>query len=237
MIDHLLLGDALPVVLDNRSAEIGGCFWQMPLQTYGPMALKWAYEQLQQQTNPVMLDIGASSGCFTLLAKFIPGMFTYAFEPVPESWAILERNIAYNGLRDRAFPFKMALSNFNGYSDEFRVVFPIGGSGVSMLGGMPQIGKMYHNILVKVHTIDEICINALIAPTLIKIDVEGQELMVLQGGQKTIEKYHPVIIAECEPANTAQYDYEPDLIYRWLAERGYEIENPHGEDFLCIWKG
>jgi FkbM family methyltransferase len=51
---------------------------------------------------------------------------------------------------------------------------------------------------------------------LIKIDVEGMEVEVLQGAQRTIESCHPVILVEIIKSNS-------DLLRGWLEERGYKI--------------
>ena len=53
---------------------------------------------------------------------------------------------------------------------------------------------------------------------LIKIDVEGHELKVLQGGIKTIRQGHPVIVIEQHPSEIEDGS-SPTL--EWLMEQGY----------------
>lgn len=56
----------------------------------------------------------------------------------------------------------------------------------------------------------------LLAPDLIKIDVEGAEHRVLQGAQKTIEDSQPILIIECLNEKTK------DLL-TWLQKLGYTL--------------
>ena len=56
---------------------------------------------------------------------------------------------------------------------------------------------------------------------LIKIDVEGAELWALRGGRQTIERFHPVIHAECMPSWTTSFDYTPADLVSFLREQGY----------------
>jgi FkbM family methyltransferase len=51
---------------------------------------------------------------------------------------------------------------------------------------------------------------------LIKIDVEGMEVEVLQGAQRTIENSRPMVLVEIIKSNR-------DLLRGWLEERGYKI--------------
>ncbi len=55
----------------------------------------------------------------------------------------------------------------------------------------------------------------------VKIDVEGAELRVLEGGQRTIEEFRPAMLIEIEARHTARYQYSPDEIADWLTKRGY----------------
>jgi FkbM family methyltransferase len=61
----------------------------------------------------------------------------------------------------------------------------------------------------------------------IKIDTEGGELHVLQGGERTIKEYRPSILVEIEARHTARYDYAPADLTGWLVERGYTMYTWH----------
>ncbi|MFD9893441.1 FkbM family methyltransferase [Amycolatopsis sp. NPDC059027] len=71
----------------------------------------------------------------------------------------------------------------------------------------------------------------------LKIDVEGGELHVLQGGEQTVETFRPTMLVEIEARHTERYAYTPDDVVRWLTARGYRMyawrRGWHGVDRVC----
>lgn len=55
---------------------------------------------------------------------------------------------------------------------------------------------------------------------LIKIDVEGAELLALRGAVETIERDHPVLIVEVD-RHCQRFGYEPADLLEWIKARGY----------------
>lgn len=65
---------------------------------------------------------------------------------------------------------------------------------------------------------------------IIKIDVEGSELMVLQGAEKTIKKYKPIIQCELRDSHTRRYGYRPlDLIKFMRSFKNYTVCDFNGK--------
>lgn len=228
-----LLPDKL-VTLDDRTAQLGGGFWYEPLRVYDPNPLKFAYEQLSRVENPVLIDVGASTGVFSLLAKFIPNLVVYAFEPVPLTYEVLDENIRLNGLEERAFTYPYAVSEKIGM-DILHVVDPPEQSALSIVGGIPTNYKTFHDLPINIIDIDTFCREKGITPTLIKIDTEGHELAVLHGAHETLLAHAPTLIVEYEPINTAQYGYNPDEMEKWIAQFGYSLSRPFGPDLFCVY--
>lgn len=54
---------------------------------------------------------------------------------------------------------------------------------------------------------------------LLKVDVEGAELAVLQGAERTIATWRPFILFECEPGSAAAFATEPAALHALLAGR------------------
>jgi predicted nucleic acid-binding protein len=76
-----------------------------------------------------------------------------------------------------------------------------------------------------------------IIPSLIKIDVEGAELNVLQGSQNILEKYKPKIILEIhEDFLRKSFNIEPEVIINFLKKFNYKenlnIKNTKVEKIL-----
>jgi hypothetical protein len=64
----------------------------------------------------------------------------------------------------------------------------------------------------------------------LKLDVEGLEVFALEGAQKAIERYHPVVLVE-QKQQTARYA-EWDAAGKWLEARGYELHSRHNKDYI-----
>ena len=71
----------------------------------------------------------------------------------------------------------------------------------------------------------------------IKIDVEGYEEHVINGGINTIKKYKPIIVLECyetfSPLKPASLEYVKNK-YQFIINIGYKIEYVWNADFLFI---
>ena len=79
-------------------------------------------------------------------------------------------------------------------------------------------------VTVAVDTLDELCAcEAISRLDFVKIDVEGAELQVLEGGQRVIETHQPVMLIEIEARHAARYRCSPDDITGWLSRRGYTM--------------
>ena len=77
---------------------------------------------------------------------------------------------------------------------------------------------------VDVQTLDGLCKDAGITRLdFVKIDVEGAELHILEGGQQTIETLQPAMLIEIEARHSARYEISPDDISGWLLSRGYTM--------------
>ena len=55
---------------------------------------------------------------------------------------------------------------------------------------------------------------------LIKIDVEGHELAVLEGARETLELFHPTLLVECEARHRPDSDLRP--VFEFVRSLGYE---------------
>jgi FkbM family methyltransferase len=65
-----------------------------------------------------------------------------------------------------------------------------------------------------------------------KLDCEGFELFVLQGGERTIDKYRPVIIVEQKPGKAKQYGLGDTDAVTWLQQKGYQLRDVIAGDYI-----
>jgi FkbM family methyltransferase len=57
---------------------------------------------------------------------------------------------------------------------------------------------------------------------LLKMDVEGAEMLVLRGASETIDKHRPLILAELVDSYLARYECTFDSVCDFLKEKGYD---------------
>lgn len=219
-------------LVDDRTAKLGGSFYFEPLRSYSPTPLKWAYEQLIRYPRATLLDIGASTGCYSLLAAHHPGLEVWAFEPVPLTCQVLRSNVALNNLTGRVKTFGKAISNYEGMGI-LHSIKDMGGSGVSIVDGTPAVHKDCIDSRVNVTTIDKFCKRHKIVPTLIKIDVEGNEKAVLEGATETIERFKPFLLFEHSVENANQFGINPADNIAMIEKWGYVWSNPEQTDILA----
>jgi FkbM family methyltransferase len=169
-----------------------------------------------------VLDIGANVGHYALRMSALvgDGGRVIAFEPVPETFALLAANA-------RLFPYgNVSLINAAVSDHTGRLGMQI-----------PQFSKGLTNYYqARITTADAalkiltLPVDALSLPAvkLAKIDVEGHELPALRGMRRLIERDHPVLIVETGSDETT------DLIDSF----GYAIERlPGSSNVLCVQTG
>ena len=131
---------------------------------------RFLYPHMDQYA--VLFDIGAAVGSWTLPALTL-GAKAIAFEPDPRSIDTLYRSISLNGFNIRA-----VLLNYAVFDTDNQLI------SFDELEEVPTI------------TIDSVVEKLELFPSYIKIDVEGAESRVIQGGLKTIKEHKPKIFLE-----------------------------------------
>ena len=146
--------------------------------------------------DDIFYDIGANYGFYTLLAQeFITKGEIHAFEPNPKIFKLLRENSRLD-IYKNTFLNEMALSDKAGETEFFDREIS-GHSGSSSLVKHQHFLK-YKVIKVRTTTLDDYISNHK-PPTIMKIDVEGGESLVLKGGLELLKKYSPMIIMEFFP--------------------------------------
>ena len=166
-----------------------------------------------------VLDIGANTGIYTLLACAVnPSVRVVAFEPVPSTYARLCDNIRLNGWEMRCETRNEAVSSHVG-STLLHVPHSETPTSASLhpggFRGMP--GKL---IEVPLTTVAAACHDGG-QVDLVKIDVEGFEDQVLEGMLPLLARAKPAIIIECTP------DGPYEAIQNILGRFGYQYFHLH----------
>lgn len=177
------------------------------------------------QPNSNAIDIGCNRGSILQeILRLSPQGQHYAFEPIP----------TLNKLLKLRFPQvscpQVALSDRQGEIEFSYFTQMDGFSGILRRTDVSTTEKI--DILkVKSDTLDNI-IPADLKISLIKIDVEGAEYLVLKGAKALLMKYKPIIIFECGTGGLPLYEHTPSEVFNFLADLGFQINIL--EDFLGI---
>jgi len=202
LLFRLSPGGAGPVQIHGHSMYIAapGRYppIDMALDKYEPLTTR-LFEEIVKP-GMVVIDIGAHVGYYTLLAARQVGTNgkVYAFEPEPDNHAILLENLELNGY-DNVVATRMAVSNQEGSATLFLTALDSGRHSMYHQG-LPERGS----VSVETTTLDSF-LPAEDRPrvNLIKIDVEGAEIPVLDGmtclmencaGLKLIIEFNPPLL-------------------------------------------
>lgn len=172
-------------------------------------------------------DIGANFGLYSVLLSGENGLRElHAFEPLPRNTNQIGANIYLNGLDGRVTVHPFALSDRNGQVDLF--VDP-GSTGVSTLLESDARNRQdaYRETLqVEARPFDELFSLAGIR-ALVKMDVEGAELMAISGMRRFLADNHVIIQVETTPQTGGPVD-------ALMMESGYRALGRLGAD---AWYG
>jgi len=169
------------------------------------------------RSNDVVIDVGANIGFFTLISSILGGKYgkVYAIEAHPKTYKYLQGNIALNGI-ENVRTFNVALGNRNGV-----VRFSDGKSDDTNLVVTSDSG-----ITVPIRRLDEIEIeNGSIS--LLKIDVEGYEKFVIEGGEHVLQKVQCIYFESIE-RNFLKFGYKLDDLLSILINHGFRILEAQG---------
>jgi FkbM family methyltransferase len=155
-----------------------------------------------EYVNPgyTCMDIGANAGYFSLLFAMCVGNSgrVISFEPLPQIFDVLQRNIALNSYETRVRCECLALADTSGFKEfTYRTEALTGGG--SLLATEPAgLSTEITKARVQVMQGDEYDYqrDLLSRVNFIKVDVEGAEGLVLAGLRQTIVDSNPVILIE-----------------------------------------
>jgi len=191
-------------------------------------------KQAAPERQMIMLDIGANIGIHSVALSAEIGATgrIYAFEAQRLVFYMLAGNVALNSL-ENVHCLHKAVGAEVGMIDipQFDFSKPLIQGSVEF--GPQQnepIGQERRKDLDLQDQVECVTIDSLALPRvdLMKIDVEGMEIQVLQGAENTISKYYPLIFVEFHKTDRG-------LLQNYLTERGYTLY-VHTVNYLCIHK-
>lgn len=164
-----------------------------------------------------VLDIGANIGAHTLrLAKLVgEDGKVIAFEPMSWAFSKLERNIELNDFSNIIIE-KIALSNVNQgrQSVYFRTSWPLDGDS-SNANKKEDVDFITLDEYIRIGSVGKV--------DFCKIDVDGYEYKVIEGGVNSIRKFKPVMIIEVGRYTLENFGDSLEDLIDLLASLGYSF--------------
>ncbi len=224
-------GDNLFRTIDSRygrltyfANDIGAV--SQSLETYG----EWAENELTFMKTLIppgatVVDVGAYIGTHTIAFAQAVGSQgrVISIEPQDATFALLEKNVAANQLRNVQLkhaaaadhigtlwvsPIRVTEKKSFGSAALDRSNFPL-----AHIGSGPNLQKE-ELMRVQALTIDSLHLDSC---ALVKIDVEGFEDLVIAGATETLKRLSPVIYAECNAVENGLKTFE------MMRELGYTV--------------
>lgn len=180
-------------------------------------------------------DIGGWEGVFTLFFSRAVGLNggVVTFEPNPQNQAIIQKNLSINQIGNVTI-VAVALGR---EARQAKLAIPRISSGLASVVG----GSRYRYIEsqaseicdIQLDTLDhQVAERGLPDPDFVKIDVEGLELDVLMGMQKTVKRAKPHLFIEVHECGEDGGTGNARSVVEWLLKNGYSVFHVENEDFV-----
>ena len=179
-------------------------------------------------TFATVVDVGANRGQFALLAREIfPRSRIHSFEPLEAPAATFERVHATD---PRVTLHRAALGASSGTAtmhvsarDDSSSILPLTSVQTEMFRGTGAVGTEAVRVMTLVEALAP---SDLVSPALLKIDVQGFELQVLEGCREVLDSFDHICAEGSFVEFYAGQVQAPELI-AWLAQRGFELETQY----------
>lgn len=194
---------------------------QLDHSIYFSLVKDVAWHHLLQliRTTFHVIDVGANIGYLTLqfAARCRSGR-VYAFEPDSDTFSKLKQNVGLNEFNNIEL-FHTALGAFHSKAQLFKLYESNPGAN-RILSHNPD--RSVGSETVEIQALDSFE-SRLEIVHLIKIDVEGFELFVLQGAARIINRFRPILFVELIDINLEQQGCRGRQVIDWLKAIDYII--------------
>ena len=200
-----------------------------------PETLEWI-DSFQEKENLIFWDIGANIGLYSIYNSLRhPKSTTIAFEPSSSNLRILTRNISINNLEKNIKVVSIPLTNKENIFQEMKEGQFVEGGALNSFGekfdfeGKEFKPMMKYSLLGT--TINYFLENSILAiPDYIKIDVDGIEHLILEGGDKFLnDKKVKGLLIEINENFKEQYDKVLNLLNKY----GFKLlHKKHNDDMF-----
>jgi FkbM family methyltransferase len=172
--------------------------------------------------NDVFLDVGSNYGLHTLTASQLCKE-VHSFEPQKYIHDLQKETLSLNNIQNVKL-YNIGLGNKEETTTLEQIDYTFYGVNMGDIG--VKSDNRFSGEVIKIKTIDSLDLGKV---DCIKLDVQGYEKFVIEGGKKTIKKYKPTLIVEAENNQLGKYDVSVSDLYSYIVSLGYFI-------FLLDWE-
>jgi FkbM family methyltransferase len=175
------------------------------------------------QPGWVVYDVGANVGYLTVLFAKLTGKNgkVYAFEPLPANIERLVKNVEANDVKEQVIVCPYAIGDRR---DE--VVFYLGNSDDTgkvetiVTANEKETKENKDKLIVEMITLDEFAEqNTDHYPQLIKMDIEGAEVLAIKNMQRILQTIKPFMIIEIHSKDAGQVVWNELTKYNYICQK------------------
>lgn len=181
------------------------------------LVMKIIKQKGRDPSDVVFFDIGANIGWYSLyFNKRFDGLQIHAFEPIPTTHGQMIKNMELNrseGIHAHNFGF----ADKKGVTDFY--VSP----SLLAASSLADTVQTHDKIKIKGHIkkLDEYCEQTCLKPDFIKCDVEGAELLVFKGAERTLSDATPIVMTELLRKWSKCFGYHPNDVIGLFRRKNY----------------
>ena len=177
-------------------------------------------EAVRELVKPGMIvyDVGANIGYVSMLLAHAarPDGQVFAFEALPANIERIRANVALNNLESRVHLIPQAVADRSGELT-FYVHESVGMGKIAGSAGRPE-DQYQAEIKVQTLSLDEFAYQqGNPAPDVVKIDIEGGEVLALPGMKRILAEHHPLLLLELHGPESEK------VAWQTLTEAGYRL--------------
>ncbi|WP_446811754.1 FkbM family methyltransferase [Methylomonas sp. 2BW1-5-20] len=194
-------------------------------RTWEPVLQEILSDHIFQKGHGTYIDIGANIGLTSIPLAIKKDISIYSFEPEPNNYLLLHKNIAANSVESKVTAINCAL-----YSEQATLDFELSNENLgdhrirafSSLQQKNVYGETGRRVIkVKAEKLDTILDpKNLLSPIVIKLDTQGAELQVLKGAEHFLKKVDYLIL-EFWPYGLLQLGCCPDELIKVVQQFPY----------------
>jgi FkbM family methyltransferase len=209
----------LPLLLDVRAVKAMATWPEFSITAY-KMVSDLDKQNIQPRT---LIDVGANIGQFTIAAiNIFDNLDVHAFEPIKACADQLRANVSgYDDVQINALALGARCEKSAFHINTYSLASSMLRISNKHLSEFSQATEK-NTITIEVSTLDDhFSDKALLSPVLLKIDVQGAEKCVIEGGTKTLKQVDYVLL---ETSFTPMYEGEPLFIELIETMKSFKFE-------------